>query len=235
MTTRAAQPSPSRPHAGWSSPVARQAHNLKVTGSNPVPATTAAAFPGSHAQERRRSAPRNSQPFESFPGDRFVDQLTHAHEAPCSAADAATGPPLLAPSRCPTRSRRGSTCGAVARAPVTQIRRRRDQRPLRQIERCSSKDAAYAAGFRSCMETSAMSIVTRVGSAAVVLASAALYAGVADAQAPAAPKPPAATPMTAGPNGKQVPALNGIWGGNLVGGGTSQLRNANGNVCPNAP
>ena len=27
------------PRAGWSSPVARQAHNLKVTGSNPVPAT----------------------------------------------------------------------------------------------------------------------------------------------------------------------------------------------------
>ena len=26
-------------NAGWSSPVARQAHNLKVTGSNPVPAT----------------------------------------------------------------------------------------------------------------------------------------------------------------------------------------------------
>jgi hypothetical protein len=25
-------------NAGWSSPVARQAHNLKVTGSNPVPA-----------------------------------------------------------------------------------------------------------------------------------------------------------------------------------------------------
>src|SRR5262249_17026994 len=28
-----------RVNAGWSSPVARQAHNLKVTGSNPVPAT----------------------------------------------------------------------------------------------------------------------------------------------------------------------------------------------------
>ena len=29
------------PHliAGWSSPVARQAHNLKVVGSNPAPAT----------------------------------------------------------------------------------------------------------------------------------------------------------------------------------------------------
>ena len=25
--------------AGWSSPVARQAHNLEVAGSNPVPAT----------------------------------------------------------------------------------------------------------------------------------------------------------------------------------------------------
>ena len=27
--------------AGWSSPVARQAHNLKAAGSNPAPATTA--------------------------------------------------------------------------------------------------------------------------------------------------------------------------------------------------
>src|SRR5215467_4552827 len=27
------------PDAGWSSPVARQAHNLKVVGSNPTPAT----------------------------------------------------------------------------------------------------------------------------------------------------------------------------------------------------
>ncbi len=26
--------------AGWSSPVARQAHNLKVVGSNPTPATS---------------------------------------------------------------------------------------------------------------------------------------------------------------------------------------------------
>ncbi len=31
---------PTTVDAGWSSPVARQAHNLKVTGSNPVPATT---------------------------------------------------------------------------------------------------------------------------------------------------------------------------------------------------
>jgi hypothetical protein len=31
--------------AGWSSPVARQAHNLKVTGSNPVPATKVTKTP----------------------------------------------------------------------------------------------------------------------------------------------------------------------------------------------
>src|SRR3954469_1634989 len=31
--------------AGWSSPVARQAHNLKVTGSNPVPATNQSMGP----------------------------------------------------------------------------------------------------------------------------------------------------------------------------------------------
>ncbi len=33
-------PSGSAPDAGWSSLVARQAHNLKVVGSNPAPATT---------------------------------------------------------------------------------------------------------------------------------------------------------------------------------------------------
>ena len=30
--------------AGWSSPVARQAHNLKVVGSNPTPATNLQGF-----------------------------------------------------------------------------------------------------------------------------------------------------------------------------------------------
>ena len=35
--------------AGWSSPVARQAHNLKVVGSNPAPA------PIGYAQPREQS------------------------------------------------------------------------------------------------------------------------------------------------------------------------------------
>ena len=30
--------------AGWSSPVARQAHNLKVAGSNPAPATNVSTY-----------------------------------------------------------------------------------------------------------------------------------------------------------------------------------------------
>ena len=35
--------------AGWSSPVARQAHNLKVIGSNPIPATTDTDTPAATA------------------------------------------------------------------------------------------------------------------------------------------------------------------------------------------
>src|SRR3546814_6073483 len=34
------QNAPEPINAGWSSPVARQAHNLKVAGSNPAPATS---------------------------------------------------------------------------------------------------------------------------------------------------------------------------------------------------
>jgi hypothetical protein len=52
--------------AGWSSPVARQAHNLKVTGSNPVPAST------THAQERssRMTAGRGCRAFNHLTGRR---------------------------------------------------------------------------------------------------------------------------------------------------------------------
>ena len=40
-------PAPEAKHsvAGWSSPVARQAHNLKVAGSNPAPATNTISPP----------------------------------------------------------------------------------------------------------------------------------------------------------------------------------------------
>ena len=45
--------------AGWSSPVARQAHNLKVTGSNPVPAPT---NPAAAAAKAPRPAPGFRRP-----------------------------------------------------------------------------------------------------------------------------------------------------------------------------
>ena len=41
--------------AGWSSPVARQAHNLKVVGSNPTPATTGFAICQVHAERNPAS------------------------------------------------------------------------------------------------------------------------------------------------------------------------------------
>ena len=58
--------------AGWSSPVARQAHNLKVTGSNPVPAT--------------KSPPQTQKPWANNPGLRHIMQpaptyQTQPHEA----------------------------------------------------------------------------------------------------------------------------------------------------------
>src|SRR5690348_12545391 len=39
-TDHSLSPNPPPQNAGWSSPVARQAHNLKVRGSNPLPATS---------------------------------------------------------------------------------------------------------------------------------------------------------------------------------------------------
>jgi hypothetical protein len=41
LPSSATKPQTHHTPAGWSSPVARQAHNLKVTGSNPVPAPKA--------------------------------------------------------------------------------------------------------------------------------------------------------------------------------------------------
>src|SRR6185437_2158796 len=50
--------------AGWSSPVARQAHNLKVRGSNPLPATTDrnAASLGTGSSVSSRNPPEPGRP-----------------------------------------------------------------------------------------------------------------------------------------------------------------------------
>jgi hypothetical protein len=50
--------------AGWSSPVARQAHNLKVAGSNPAPATTPSPTKplSRHRPSRPQGEPRKPSP-----------------------------------------------------------------------------------------------------------------------------------------------------------------------------
>ena len=53
-----------RVDAGWSSPVARQAHNLKVTGSNPVPAT------------------KTTSPRETPSGGFVMSKASQPHNAP---------------------------------------------------------------------------------------------------------------------------------------------------------
>jgi hypothetical protein len=52
-----------RDNAGWSSPVARQAHNLKAAGSNPAPATTETC---KSAQASRFTESSSTQPSRSF-------------------------------------------------------------------------------------------------------------------------------------------------------------------------
>src|SRR3546814_9956993 len=74
-----ADPGPHRPlgDAGWSSPVARQAHNLKVTGSNPVPATKQSHHqPPPHAAEP--SVRSRKLPAAMAPGSLLIGG---AHEA----------------------------------------------------------------------------------------------------------------------------------------------------------
>ncbi len=67
------------PTAGWSSPVARQAHNLKVAGSNPAPATTftelpeqdanaSGRAPAAQGQHRRQIAPSTTRSTNPSPG-----------------------------------------------------------------------------------------------------------------------------------------------------------------------
>jgi hypothetical protein len=65
--------SPARLIAGWSSPVARQAHNLKVAGSNPAPAT--------NHRPSWPAAPPSKRGFFSFEDRRHDEHFWH-HRAP---------------------------------------------------------------------------------------------------------------------------------------------------------
>ena len=67
--------------AGWSSLVARRAHNPKVVGSNPAPAIMVLWCRGYHAcLSRRRSRVR--VPYEPFDGS-VAQSVEQRIEAPC--------------------------------------------------------------------------------------------------------------------------------------------------------
>ena len=76
---RPPKPSAGKTGAGWSSPVARQAHNLKVTGSNPVPATKS----NKHIKHLH-SAPRGA-----FCIPEFLSTLSQRLKSPPSGGPAA--------------------------------------------------------------------------------------------------------------------------------------------------
>ena len=74
--------------AGWSSPVARQAHNLKVAGSNPAPATV--PEPRSPKGDRGFSFRRHAGGARSGPAGSACVSVRRNAAAPRSAAAIAT-------------------------------------------------------------------------------------------------------------------------------------------------
>ena len=101
--------------AGWSSPVARQAHNLKVVGSNPTPATTSLT-PTPHPPTAQRPASQQGCPHAQTQAWRPVRLSgnaargnSYARSRPCLAGVGMTVPhaPPSQHHRL-TRERRGS-------------------------------------------------------------------------------------------------------------------------------
>src|SRR5712671_700613 len=68
--------------AGWSSPVARQAHNLKVIGSNPIPATTFVIIHSPYRSNRRD-------------GSSFSEEQSGWATAQVRLRASVTGPPRM--------------------------------------------------------------------------------------------------------------------------------------------
>ena len=76
--------------AGWSSPVARQAHNLKVAGSNPAPATKHTQTPTHNTDPPARPNPARASPRPDHaakprmvkPGQAAPGQIRPRHPRP---------------------------------------------------------------------------------------------------------------------------------------------------------
>ncbi len=76
--------------AGWSSPVARQAHNLKVTGSNPVPATIFIRSVGAPASVGQWACPNVRHRPAIAPGSRDSGRFTSNLDAQGRVAGTST-------------------------------------------------------------------------------------------------------------------------------------------------
>ncbi len=86
--------------AGWSSQEARQAHNLKVAGSNPAPATTKSHSPMSPSGEIGEFYCHNPepQPESPSPSPRDPEASVRLPEAPTRKTDAPNTPQKHRPS-----------------------------------------------------------------------------------------------------------------------------------------
>ena len=127
--------------AGWSSPVARQAHNLKVVGSNPTPATTAVTpTPHPPTAERPALTKRGCQHARTQawrpvrPSGNAARGNSYARSRPCLAGGGIVGvwQPLGAALRASVRR----VCAAFARrcraiaAWSCNVPPRRDRQPV---------------------------------------------------------------------------------------------------------
>ena len=91
--------------AGWSSPVARQAHNLKVAGSNPAPATKYPNIPARRWRESFASAgevarppsDHNLQSSRQLLRNRLPDQPVAATNPPTTKHSRSSQAPLENP------------------------------------------------------------------------------------------------------------------------------------------
>ncbi len=140
--------------AGWSSPVARQAHNLKVTGSNPVPATsvpTDGLAPSSPcaAREGRPSVDFDvewASCFATRSNDDLLHQRPNALDRPWSAR-----PPV--PSLSSPMQGRELLAIALDRARMQRHQRRLPVSPAR---------ASSASRF-SCFSAAGVASLPRIG------------------------------------------------------------------------
>ena len=122
-------------NAGWSSPVARQAHNLKVIGSNPIPATKL-ALPG-HRPGRvflwgRRSRPSGQSRAGESRGVKSVVAIRRRF------AESSRGAPAVPPQR--ANSQPANDCASqspYARAACCMLRQFVQTRsPMSEAVRC---------------------------------------------------------------------------------------------------